>query len=453
MTNKFFRVGIVLILWISLFILIILIEASTTSYKGITLIFAIIILIVSAVLLTDEDEYNDEDIDTSDYKFCILVLLAKIMKADEKMLKCELDAVKSIIRRYYKTESEQEYALNKFKSIIHKDYIQIDKFCNSINNKFNKTAKSELLMELMTLAYADGCFSYIEEYIIQNVVTHLSISRKEYERTKKIFITKYEQGCYNQTKSSNDKSDSYAEYDTRYCFLVLLAEVMKTDGRNMSCELDCVKYAIRKYYTEEEQKEALQQLKTILDNNYDIEAICKHIEKRLRLYDKLELIKNLMAVVYADEDFVQTECSVIQAIRKNLHVSKNDYRTIKSKFNNKNQQKNKKSQQSYSNKGNSKNSNGSSSYDKSNSYDDSKSSNDSTHRKFNGISVSDAYDILGMAGDASDAEIKKAYRALAIMYHPDKVSSLGDEAIRQATETMKQINQAWNIVKEARGMK
>ncbi|MBO4735332.1 MAG: J domain-containing protein [Paludibacteraceae bacterium] len=69
------------------------------------------------------------------------------------------------------------------------------------------------------------------------------------------------------------------------------------------------------------------------------------------------------------------------------------------------------------------------------------------------MSVSDAYDILGMAGDASDAEIKKAYRALAIMYHPDKVSSLGDEAIRQATETMKQINQAWNVVKEARGMK
>ena len=53
----------------------------------------------------------------------------------------------------------------------------------------------------------------------------------------------------------------------------------------------------------------------------------------------------------------------------------------------------------------------------------------------------------------SDEEIKKAYRALAIMYHPDKVSSLGDEAIRQATESMKQINQAWNIVKEARGMK
>ncbi|MBO7442305.1 MAG: J domain-containing protein, partial [Paludibacteraceae bacterium] len=51
------------------------------------------------------------------------------------------------------------------------------------------------------------------------------------------------------------------------------------------------------------------------------------------------------------------------------------------------------------------------------------------------------------------AEVKKAYRVLAMMYHPDKFSSLGDEAIRQATESMKQINMAWDVVKEARGMR
>ena len=69
------------------------------------------------------------------------------------------------------------------------------------------------------------------------------------------------------------------------------------------------------------------------------------------------------------------------------------------------------------------------------------------------ISVSEAYDILGVEGNASDAEIKKAYRVLAMMYHPDKVSSLGDEAVRQATESMKQINAAWDVVKYARGMR
>ncbi|MCQ2190227.1 MAG: J domain-containing protein [Paludibacteraceae bacterium] len=65
----------------------------------------------------------------------------------------------------------------------------------------------------------------------------------------------------------------------------------------------------------------------------------------------------------------------------------------------------------------------------------------------------DAYEILKVAGNASDEEIKKAYRALAKEYHPDKFSALGDEAIRQATETMKQINKAWDTVRMARGIK
>ena len=58
-----------------------------------------------------------------------------------------------------------------------------------------------------------------------------------------------------------------------------------------------------------------------------------------------------------------------------------------------------------------------------------------------------------MTKDASDEEVKKAYRALAVKYHPDNAASLGDEAIRQATESMKQINKAWETVKNIRGIK
>ena len=53
-----------------------------------------------------------------DYRYCVLVLLAKVMKADGDTMECELDRVKSTIRRYYKTKEEQYEAFNTFKSIL-----------------------------------------------------------------------------------------------------------------------------------------------------------------------------------------------------------------------------------------------------------------------------------------------------------------------------------------------
>ena len=100
MTNKFFRIGIVFGLWIALLVFILLVD-----YPTITLILALIIVIVSARLLTDEDEKKDN---TSDYRYAILVLLARVMSADGRQMKCELDVVKSEIRRYYITEDEQK---------------------------------------------------------------------------------------------------------------------------------------------------------------------------------------------------------------------------------------------------------------------------------------------------------------------------------------------------------
>ncbi|MEK7841966.1 MAG: DnaJ domain-containing protein, partial [Deltaproteobacteria bacterium] len=55
----------------------------------------------------------------------------------------------------------------------------------------------------------------------------------------------------------------------------------------------------------------------------------------------------------------------------------------------------------------------------------------------------DFYEILGVDRNASDEEIKKAYRQLAHKYHPDKHS--GDKV---AEEHFKEINAAYEVLKD-----
>jgi curved DNA-binding protein CbpA len=58
----------------------------------------------------------------------------------------------------------------------------------------------------------------------------------------------------------------------------------------------------------------------------------------------------------------------------------------------------------------------------------------------------DYYAVLGVKRDATEAEIKKAYRDLAEKYHPDKVEHLGGKLKELAAEEMRKINYAREIL-------
>lgn len=71
------------------------------------------------------------------------------------------------------------------------------------------------------------------------------------------------------------------------------------------------------------------------------------------------------------------------------------------------------------------------------------------------LSLEEAYDALGLARDCSDKELKKAYRAKAADFHPDKLSSknLPEEFIDFANDQLARVNQAHEVIRKARSLK
>lgn len=412
----------------------------------------------------------------------------------------------SIIRRYYKSEKEPQKLFDQYQTLFQDvNTINIDKICDGINLYFNFAAKSEIIMELLSAAYADNVLKDDKYAMIQNIIEKINISNEDFQTICAIFHVMHRHGyfltpsdfsinsitlskqdalnifgvdCYNETNIKkafhaltmkyypdtadlcgyesehkisainkiirsahdlleNSKKNTQKETTYKDSILVLLAEVMKADGKQMVCELDKIKVTICRYYESVEmQTEALKNFKDILGQTTDLKEVYQAVNESLGYVAKSELIMELLAVAYADDHFSDKEYSCIQKISRNLNISTSQFESIYTLFIKKHSKgfyKDKDSQQSDSKD-----------YNNRNSYD--------CHQHIKSP-VDEAYTVLGLNSKASNEEIKKAYRALVKEYHPDKYSALDNEAIRQATETMKQINVAWDVVKLARGIK
>ena len=179
--------------------------------------------------------------------------------------------------------------------------------------------------------------------------------------------------------------------------LVLLAKVMKADGKLLKSELDYVKNFLIQQFGVLQAKELMMVFKDILDQEYPLRDVCRQIQRSMDHPSRLELIHILYGLSAADGDVHEKEVQVIQAIANYLNINKNDYESIKATF--------------------------------------AKDKNA-------------PYRILEIDASANKEEVKKAFRKMANKYHPDKVSHLGKEMQDLAEEKFKAVNDAYQQIKE-----
>lgn len=193
------------------------------------------------------------------------------------------------------------------------------------------------------------------------------------------------------------------EGDFKMSLLVLMACIMKADGRVDKAELAVVKKFLVANFGEQGALEALQILKNLLDQPIDETEVATQIGQYMNYSSKLELLHLLFNIAYADGEVVSSELATIQRIANIFHIDRLDFESIKAPY-------------------------------------------------MKQVDRDWAYKSLEIESSATDEEIKKAYRRMAMKYHPDKVNDLGDEVKKSATEKFRSINEAYENLKKKRGI-
>jgi DnaJ like chaperone protein len=142
-------------------------------------------------------------------------------------------------------------------------------------------------------------------------------------------------------------------------------------------------------------------LRDILKQDIPVGDVCTQISRNMDYSSRLQLLHLLFNISVADGAANASEIDMVEKISGYLGISTSDYVSIRNMF----------------------------------------------------VPETDsAYKILEIEPVATDEEVKKAYRRMAMKYHPDKVSHLGEEFRKSADEKFKSVNEAYEKIKKERNI-
>jgi DnaJ like chaperone protein len=189
--------------------------------------------------------------------------------------------------------------------------------------------------------------------------------------------------------------------DFSAALLVLCAAVMKADNRLLKTELDFIRQFFTRQFGIDHANQRMLLLREILKQQIPLADVCEQIKHNIDSSSRLQLLHLLFGLAAADGHVNADEMAVIKDISWRIGISDRDYISLQNMF----------------------------------------------------VRETDScYKILEIEKTASVEEIKKAYRRMAMKYHPDKVHHLGPEYQKDAQEKFRKINEAYEQIKSERGI-
>lgn len=189
--------------------------------------------------------------------------------------------------------------------------------------------------------------------------------------------------------------------DFAMSLLVLSAAVMKADQKIVRSELEYVRRFFTGQFGEDEGNRLIAMLREILKQEINVREVGIQVGQFTDYSVKLQLLHYLFGISAADGVFHPDEIGVIEMISNYMGISGTDYLSVKAMF--------------------VKNTNW-------------------------------AYDVLEITSNATNDEVKRAYREMAKKHHPDKVAHLGEDVKKAATEKFQKISAAYEEIKKQRGI-
>tara|TARA_R110001592_G_scaffold359340_2_gene665603 strand:- start:29018 stop:29839 length:822 start_codon:yes stop_codon:yes gene_type:complete len=227
------------------------------------------------------------------------------------------------------------------------------------------------------------------------------------------------------TGGANSSSGSFtSNEDFNKAFVVLSAAVMKADGKVLKSELDYVKSFFIRNFGETDAKEYLLVLREVLKQDIDVQGVCEQIRQYMDTSLRLQILHYLFGIAKADGEVEQSELNVIRAIAGYLGLSEREFLGVQAMF----------FGRSYSSSGSSNSGQSRGSY-RSSQY-----------------SIKSSYTILEIDESATDDQVKKAYRKMAIKYHPDKLQHLEEAHQKAGQEKFLKVQEAYEAIKKSRGI-